>query len=255
MDRAAGISALRDRLAAGGASVGSWMHFRDPSVAEVMGRAGYDWVALDLEHGHFSRAQLPDLFRALELGGTLPLPRLSVGSADECKSVLDAGAAGVIVPMVDSADRLKQIRSACRWPAAGTRGVSFSRANMFGKDFEAYRVEAHAPFLVAMIEHVDALSELDSILSVSGLDAVLIGPYDLSASLGRTGHLDHPDVVDAEAEIRRAAFVQGLACGVHVVEPGPKEVLERIAAGDRFVAHSMDAVFLSKAADWPEATL
>lgn len=254
MDRAAGVSELRDRLGAGGSSVGSWMQFRDPSVAEVMGRAGYDWIALDLEHGHFSRAQLPDLFRALELGGTLPFARLAVGSDDECKSVLDAGAAGVIVPMVDSADQLERVRAACCWPDGGTRGVAFSRANMFGKDFEAYRVEAQTPFLVAMIEHVEALGELESIFSVKGLDAVLIGPYDLSASLGRTGDLNHQDVVDAAALIQRVALVRGVACGVHVVEPGEHVVLERIASGDRFVAHSMDAVFLSTAAEWSEGS-
>jgi len=252
MDRTAGVLAIRDRLARGGVSVGSWMQFRDPSVAEVMGRAGYDWVALDLEHGHYSRAQLPDLFRALELGETLPFARLAVGSSDECKSVLDAGAAGVIVPMVDSADRLERVRAACCWPDAGTRGVAFSRANMFGKDFEAYQVEAQAPFLVAMIEQVKALGELDSIFSVDGLDAVLIGLYDLSASLGRTGDLSHQDVVDAATAIRRAAFDHGIACGIHVVEPEKGLVLDTIASGDRFVAHSMDAVFLSKAAEWPD---
>jgi len=255
MDRAMGLAALRKRLASGGTSVGSWMQFRDSSVAEVMGQAVYDWVALDLEHGHYSRAQLPGLFRALELGGTLALARLAVGSDEECQSVLDAGAAGVIVPMVDSASRLERVRSACRWPDAGTRGVAFSRANMFGTNFNSYQEEAKAPFLVAMVEHVDALGELDSILAVDGLDALLIGPYDLSASLGRTGLLDHQDVVDAEAEIRQAALVHGVACGVHVVEPGRRGVLERIAAGDRFVAHSMDAVFLSRSANWREATL
>ena len=226
------------------------MQFRDPSVAEIMGASGYDWVALDLEHGHFSRESLPDLFRALELGGTLPLARLSTGDFDECKTVLDAGAAGVVVPMVDSAERLELVRSACRWPDGGTRGVAFSRANLFGRRFEEYQIEAQAPLLVAMIEHVDAMADLEEIFSVSGLDAVLIGPYDLSASLGRTGQIDHPEVVDLANSVRATAEERGIPCGVHVVDPSVDAVMERLEAGDRFLAHSMDAVFLTNAAGW-----
>ena len=127
------LEGLRERLKAGDVTIGSWMQLRDPSVAEIMGRSGYDWVALDLEHGQFSLSSLPDLFRALESGDTLPLVRLALGDDTECKQVLDAGAAGVIVPMIRSAEHLLLVRSACCWPDAGTRGVGFSRANLFGK--------------------------------------------------------------------------------------------------------------------------
>ena len=106
-----------------------------------MGQAGYDWVAVDMEHGSFGVHQLPGLFRALELGGTLPLARLAQRQTKDCKQVLDAGAGGVIAPMIESASQLEQVRNACRWPPAGLRGVGFSRANLFGKQFESYREE------------------------------------------------------------------------------------------------------------------
>ena len=250
MDRGAMLEGLRERLKAGDVTIGSWMQLRDPSVAEIMGRSGYDWVALDLEHGQFSLSSLPDLFRALESGDTLPLVRLALGDDTECKQVLDAGAAGVIVPMIRSAEHLLLVRSACCWPDAGTRGVGFSRANLFGKDFENYRSRAQNPLLVAMVEHIDVLTELDRILEVSGLDALLIGPYDLSASLGQTGQLDHPEVKKAMTEIRRRAASHGIPCGVHVLEPSRKRLEAQIEVGDRFLAFSMDAVFLWRSAEF-----
>ena len=141
MNRATAIQNIRQRLRSGGHSIGSWIQIPHGSVAEIMGQAGYDWVAVDLEHGSISVQQLPGLFRALELGGTLPLVRLAQGHPKDCKQALDAGAGGVIVPAVESAAQLNQVRDACRWPPTGTRGVGFSRANLFGKHFEAYAKE------------------------------------------------------------------------------------------------------------------
>ena len=184
MDRLKAIKNIREKLNTNGVSIGSWMQIPHSSIAEIMGQSNYDWVAVDMEHGAISAHQLPDLFRALELGNTLPLVRLAHGHSKDCKQALDAGAGGVIVPMIGSADQLIKVRDSIRWPPSGRRGVAFSRANLFGKNFDAYIEEAKQPILIAMIEHVDAINELDGILAVDGLDAILIGPYDLSGSLG-----------------------------------------------------------------------
>jgi 2-dehydro-3-deoxyglucarate aldolase len=251
MDRKAAIDALRARLRAGGATVGSWMQLPDASVAEIMGQAGYDWVALDLEHGAIGVHQLPDLCRALELGGTLPLVRLAEGHQTACKQALDAGAGGVIVPMIESAVGLAAVRDACRWPPAGNRGVGFSRANLFGRHFDDYRHEAQAPLLVAMIENQRAMADLPAIVAVEGLDAVLIGPYDLSASIGRTGEFTHPEFEAQMKRIREVTAAAGIACGIHVVAPSPDDLRARHAAGFRFLAYSIDSVFLNHAAGRP----
>ena len=245
MNRLEKINSIRQSLAANHPSVGSWMQIPHASVAEIMGQAGYDWVAVDMEHGAVSVHQLPDLFRALELGGTLPLVRLAHGHPKDCKQALDAGAGGVIVPMVESAAQLKAVRDACRWPPAGTRGVGFSRANLFGKHFEAYREEAQAPLLVAMIEHSRAVDNLEKILAVDGLDAILIGPYDLSASMGRTGQFDDPDFIATMERIRTLCQQANPPCGVHVVMPDADELKQRINEGYRFIAYSIDAVFFN----------
>jgi 2-dehydro-3-deoxyglucarate aldolase len=248
MNRMISVRRIRDNLAMGKVSLGSWMQIPHGSVAEIMGAAGYDWVAVDLEHGSISVAQLPDLFRALELGGTLPLARISEGTPQNCKEALDAGAAGVIVPNIQNAQQLVQVRDACRWPPAGARGVGFSRVNLFGKDFDTYKEAAQAPFLVAMIEHYRSISELQAILSVEGLDAILIGPYDLSASMGLTGRFDHPNFCATVESIRTIASAKAIPAGMHVVQPDPLQLEKRLAEGYRFIAYSMDAVFLRSSA-------
>jgi len=250
MNRLLAVRQLRDRLRNNGHSVGSWMQIPHPSVAEIMGQSGYDWVAVDLEHGAIGAHQLPDIFRALELGGTLPMVRLAHGHPKDCKQALDAGAGGVIVPMVESAEQLLAVRNACRWPPAGTRGVGFSRANLFGKHFDAYREEAQAPLLVAMIEHIRAVDDLESILDVEGLDALLIGPYDLSASMGLTAQFENLDFLAAMERIRTKAAQQQIPCGVHVVAPSQEQLRQRIEEGYRFLAYSIDAVMLSSAASY-----
>jgi 2-dehydro-3-deoxyglucarate aldolase len=244
MNRRAAIERVRGLLRSGGVTVGSWMQIPHPSVAEIMGQAGYDWVALDLEHGAIDVHTMPDLCRALELGGTLPLARLAQGHAKDCKQALDSGAGGVIVPMIQTAEQLAAVRDYCRWPPAGRRGVGFSRANLFGKHFDAYREEAQAPLLVAMIEQMSAVEQLEAILEVEGLDAVLIGPYDLSASMNLTAQFEDPRFGAVLERIQSLTSAHGIACGIHVVSPDPKALTTRLQEGYRFLAYSVDAVFL-----------
>lgn len=245
MNRLHAIQGIRERLSSGGHSIGSWMQIPHPSIAEIMGQAGYDWVAVDMEHGAIAASQLPDLFRALELGDTLPLARLAQGHPKDCKQALDAGAGGVIVPMIESAEQLTAVRNACRWPPAGTRGVGFSRANLFGKHFDAYREEAQSPLLVAMIEHHRAVANLGEILDVDGLDAILIGPYDLSASMGLTAQFENPEFCAVMEKIRVLAQSHAVPAGIHVVAPSREQLKQRLDEGYRFLAYSIDAVMLS----------
>lgn len=251
MNRMEKIRAIRDGLRSGKTSIGSWMQIPHASVAEIMGQAGYEWVAVDMEHGAVGAHQLPDLFRALELGGTLPLTRIAQGAPKDCKQALDAGAGGIIVPMIESAEQLIKVRDACLWPPAGKRGVGFSRANLFGKHFDSYAEEAQVPLLVAMIEHAAAVDDLPAILAVEGLDAILVGPYDLSASMGMTGAFDRPEFMAVIERILAACNSHGIPCGMHVVMPDAAMLQMRIDQGYRFIAYSIDAVFLRDSANCP----
>lgn len=252
MNRLEKIRQIRQSLADGKASIGSWVQIPHPSIAEVLGASGYDWVAVDLEHGSVSPHQLPDLFRAIELGGTLPLARVAQGQTKDCKQALDAGAGGIIVPMVESAAQLASVRDNCCWPPAGSRGVGFSRANLFGQRFEAYRTEAQAPLLVAMIEHVRAVENLPEILQVEGLDAIMVGPYDLSSSMGITGQFDALEFQAAMSRLSQLCGEHRIPCGLHVVSPDAAALRQKLAEGYRFIAYGIDSVFLTHSCQLPQ---
>ena len=251
MNKLNSIQKIRDNLKKGGISIGSWMQIPHGSVAEIMGYAGYDWIAVDMEHGSISIHHLPDLFRSLELGDTLPLVRIAQGNPKDCKQALDAGAGGIIVPMVEGAEQLVAVRDACRWPPAGIRGVGFSRANLFGKNFDNYCQEAQAPLLVTMIENIKAVEELDTILQVDGQDAILIGPYDLSASMGITAQFDHPEFVSVIERIRIQAEKYKVPCGMHIVSPSKEKLMQLTGEGYRFIAYANDATFLNAVVSKP----
>ena len=251
MNKLETIQQIRTVLQKGNTSIGSWMQIANSSVAEIMGQAGYDWVALDMEHGSMCVHQLPDIFRALELGGTLPLVRVAQGDSLECKQALDAGAGGIIVPMVENAEEVAMARSACCWPPTGNRGVAFSRANLYGKHFDAYKEEAQQPLFVPMIENANAVKNLDEILEVEGVDAIMIGPYDLSASMGMTAEFEHPDFIAAMSHILKAAQRYKIPAGIHVVDPSESELTKRIADGYRFIAYSIDAIMLVSSTNCP----
>ena len=245
------INQIRETLVKGNCSIGSWIQIPHPSIAEILGQAGYDWVAIDMEHGSISPHELPDLFRALELGNTLPIVRIAQGKIKDCKQALDAGAAGLIIPMIERAEQLKKIINISSWPPAGSRGVAFSRANLFGKNFQIYNKESQSPFIVAMIEHINALEELDEILKVKGLDAILVGPYDLSASMNLTAQFKDERFLKTMETIKFKAEKAKVPCGVHIVQPDISELNEKISNGYQFIAYSIDSVFLNSSAEKP----
>ena len=251
MNRIDKINFIRKKLRSSKHSIGTWIQIPHSSIAEILGKSGYDWVAVDLEHGSIGIAQLPDLFRAIELGGTLPIVRLAEGRIKDCKQALDAGSGGVIVPMVTSASQLQKIRDGCCWPPSGTRSVGFSRANLFGEKFEEYYEEAQSPLLVAQIESFQGVENLESILKIDGLDAILIGPYDLSASMELTGQFEHPKFVEAMKHILEVCQRSNFPSGIHVVNPDPRELKLRVDEGHVFIAYSIDAVFLNKFSKLP----
>jgi len=244
MNKYSEIRRIRELLTAGKATIGGWMQLGSPAVAEIMGGGGFDWVAVDLEHGSIGAHQLPNIFRALELGGTLPLVRLAQQNANDCKQALDAGAGGVIVPMVESAGQIVLMREASSWPPSGTRGVAYSRANLYGKNFEEYKLIAQNPLIVAMVETEMGVNNLKEILEVGRPDAILVGPYDLSASLGVIGNFDNIIFKSAIKKIESFCVTARVPLGFHIVNPDKSVLEEKLNEGYQFIAFSMDSVFL-----------
>ena len=258
------IHEIRDELAKGKATVGTWLQIPSADVAELMARAGYDWVACDMEHGSFGPSILPDIFRAIEVGGAVPFARLPIAEKTRIKAALEAGAHGLIFPMIESADQLREAIDLATYPGQDSwrdagqtaheyRGVGYCRANCFGKAFDSYRAKITPEiFIVAQIEHIRALEQLDGILAHPRLDAIMVGPYDLSGSMGLTGEFEHADFKEAMARIRKACQRRNVPMGLHIVQPNPSELSDEISRGTRFIAYGIDSVFLWKSAERPK---
>ena len=229
-------------------SLGTWQQIPDASVSELLGSIGFDWVTVDMEHGSIGVETLTNMCRAIELGGALPIVRISESNRSNCKQAMDAGAGGVVAPMIENASQLIEVKNACCYPPSGNRGVGFSRANSFGEKFNDYLVEAQNPIIVAQIEHVNAIENLEEILRVKGLDAIIIGPYDLSASMGITAKFDDIKFIDAINEIDLIINKSKVASGYHVVQPDQSLLDRKIDEGYCFIAYSIDAVFMCHSA-------
>lgn len=241
---------LKNKIKKGDVSIGTWMQISHPSVAEILAKSGYDWIAIDLEHGAFSPSELPNLFRAVELHGAQPFVRLAVGLRKDIKTALDAGATGIIVPMIESAKQMREILSEIYYPPKGIRGVGFSRANTYGKEFEkVYNAINESLTIVAQIEHINAIKNLDEILAIKEIDALMIGPYDLSASMGITAQFDHPEFVAVLKQFKEKCTAANKTIGFHVVKPEIEQLRNKIKEGYSFLAYSVDGTFLHYSAD------
>jgi 2-keto-3-deoxy-L-rhamnonate aldolase RhmA len=238
---------IKAALRQGQAVVGSWMSLGDTGVAEVMAGAGFDFLTVDLEHSAITLQQAQELIRVVSLSGVCPLARLSSNDPTQIKRVLDLGAAGIIVPMVNSEAEAQAAVAACKYPPMGRRSVGLSRAQGYGPGFDAYFSAANDDTLVVVqIEHAEAVERAEAILSVPGIDAYLIGPYDLSASLGLAGQLDHPHVVEAVARVRAVARRLGVPAGFHLVAPDSERLVRLINDGYQLVAYSVDFMLLGE---------
>ncbi len=252
---------LRQKLQNGEATVGSWLQLPSPDTAEIMAHMGYDWLVVDMEHGSIDIGHLPNLFRAIASGsaqgqGALAMVRVPKGEELVIRRALDAGAQGLIFPMVQSRAQLDQAIQAALYPHeyenTGRRGVGYARANGYGQHFTQYMQSADEVMLIAQIEHVDALHELEAMVQHPRLDAIMVGPYDLSASMGLMGKFSHPLFVQAMQEIQTICAQYAMPMGTHVVQPSPEALRQAKEQGYVFLAYGLDAHFLWQAAVRPE---
>ena len=241
------IKKFRRDLKLGKVLVGGWMQASNSNLAEVMSDSNYNWIALDMEHGSFSIGDLPNLFRAIELKNKLTFVRLPNKNVEVCNQVLDAGCAGVIIPNINNASEFISIRNSCYLPPDGTRGVGYSRVNMFGKKFTQYKKQKIKPIIIAMIENIASVKNLEKLLLIKGLDAILIGPYDLSASMNITGKFNHSKFKSAISKIKKLSKEYKIPCGIHVIEPKYKMLQKYIKQGYQFLPYSTDIVLLNTA--------
>ena len=228
-------------------TIGSWITLAHPAVAEIMAGAGFDWLAVDLEHSVITIRETEELIRVIRLGGVTPLVRVAANDPVQIKRVMDAGAHGVIVPMVNSRQDAERAVAGAYYPPRGTRGVGLARAQGYGAQFDAYvKWLGKEGVVIVQVEHRQAVERLDDILGVPGVDGFLVGPYDLSGSFGVPGEFDHPSMTGALQTLRKAMGRRRVAAGFHVIPPRPELVIEKAREGYRFIAYSLDTLFLGE---------
>ncbi len=234
-------ASLKQRLAKNELTIGSWITLGHPSIAEIMAGAGFDWLVVDAEHSVIELSEIQILIQAMDAHDCPAIVRVSSNDANQIKRVMDAGATGVMVPMVNSAADAEAAVRHTYYPPRGTRGVGLARAQGYGAAFKSYLDWlSSSAVVIVMIEHRDAIDNIDEILAVAGVDAFIIGPYDLSASMGMPGELTHPDVQKAIKRARKAGLARGIPGGVHVVEPDRDELYRQIDSGYRFLGYGLD---------------
>jgi 2-dehydro-3-deoxyglucarate aldolase len=232
---------LKHKLLSGEKTIGSWLTMPSLAISELMAKVGFDWLTIDLEHSSLSIEQAGEMIRIIDLAGVSPLVRLTSNDGNQIKRVMDSGAHGIIVPMVKTKGDAEQAVSSVYYPPKGIRGVGLARAQDYGIGFHEYRdwLEENA-IIIVQIEHIDAVNNLKDILSVDGVDGYIIGPYDLSASLGVSGEFDHSSMIEAMNEIYRVATTLGKYGGIHIVEPDTDLLKQSVLEGFTFLAYSVD---------------
>jgi 2-dehydro-3-deoxyglucarate aldolase len=234
-------TSLKRKLRQKEVTLGSWISLGHATIAEIMARAGFDWIVVDLEHSLIGIEKAGDLIRTISLCDVSPLVRVTSNDPNQIKRVMDAGAHGIVVPMVNSPAEAAQAVAATRYAPEGNRGVGLARAQGYGVNFQDYlEWQIDGPLVIVQIEHKDAVHQLEAILNVPGVDGFIIGPYDLSCSMGIPGQFEDKLFVNAMRHICETGKRLGCPAGLHIVEPDLKQLERTIREGYTFIAYSVD---------------
>ncbi len=243
----------RAKLKRGESAVGTWLTLPDPVSARLMARVGFDWLTVELEHTPVNFETAAQSFTVIAGSGCVPLARVPWNTGENIKRVLDTGAYGIVVPMVNSRAEAEAVVRAARYQPLGERSIGGQlHAANFDTDPATYYARANEEILVVlMIEHIKAIEAADEILSVPGVDVAFIGPNDLHNSMGKKPLFESSDKMftDAVAHILKTARKHGVTPGMHVLDAEAAQ--RRINEGFQFIAITSEAgMMLAKAGEF-----
>jgi 4-hydroxy-2-oxoheptanedioate aldolase len=243
---------VRAKLKQGEPSIGTWLTLPCATSAHLMARAGFDWLTVELEHTPVTMETAAHSFSVIAASDSVPLARIPWNTGENIKRVLDTGAFGIVVPMVNSRAEAEAAVAASRYPPLGTRSVGGQlHAANFDTDPATYYAQANEEILVViMAEHIQAIEAADEIFSVPGIDAVFIGPNDLHNSMGKRPvfESDDKEFVDSVKHVLKTAGKYGVAPGIHVIDAVAAK--RRMAEGFQFIAVASETgMMLTKAGE------
>ncbi len=234
-----------ERIRTGDILTGTLVSLPSPEICELLANVGFDWLFIDAEHGAFNPQQAQSMLQA-----AAPTPcviRVPDGETVWLKKALDIGAAGIIVPQVHNSAQAREIVKHCKYAPTGDRGIGIGRAHKYGLDFERYLEHANDEVAVILqAESCDAVNNIRDIANIRGVDAILVGPYDLSASLGKPGEVDHPSVQSAIDKIIKGCQEANVSMGFFGVSA--EAVLPYKEKGFTLLTVGVDTTLLIKSA-------
>jgi len=243
------LMTLKNKLQNNELTLGSWITIAHPSVVDIMSSAGFEWLVIDLEHTSIDLTMAHNLIATIQANGMKALVRVSKNEEVIIKRVLDMGADGLVVPMIKSKEEALEAIDYAKYPPVGKRGVGLFRAQKYGLGFDEYKEWVNNDLvIIAQIEHIQAVDNIEEIIQTEGIDGVIIGPYDLSSSLGVPGEYHRKDVKDAIKKVLDVCGNHNFPSGFHVIESDPTQLQSRIDDGCTFLAYSLDFFFLGDSA-------
>jgi len=226
---------------------GAWTSLGHSSIAEIFAASHVDFVAIDIEHSTISLEQSLHIMAAAQAGGAACFPRIASHNGEMIKRLLDSGADGIIVPMVNTPEEVQQIVDWVKYPPIGRRSYGVARAQNYGFDFAEYTAKWNArSSIIIQIESIVAVNRIDELLAHNAIDGVMIGPYDMSGSLGIPGQITDPRVTEACNKVVEACRRHGKACATQIVDITEAVIQQAFEAGFTFIILSSDVFILWK---------
>jgi len=226
------------------AKIGTWITTYNPSALDVISKCNFDWICIDMEHSSITLEQLENLLNVLDKNRSTSFVRVSENNKTEIKKVLDLGANGIIVPMVNSALEAKNAVSYATYPPKGQRGYALARAQGFGYNLSDYEKLSRRIKIVIQIETLKAINNLEEILKVKGIHSTLIGPRDLSGTIGKSGDYKNKKFTKALQKYEKLSKTNKVPMGIHVAFPETETLNKFIKKGYNFLALGTDMTFL-----------
>jgi len=237
---------FRTRLLRGDLLIGTIPSIPAPEVSELLSSLGFDWLFVDMEHGSLDGGMAQRLLQAIR-PPTHGVIRVPIGDDVWLKKCLDLGPDGIIVPLVNTKEDAERVVALSKFPPQGRRSVGVARAHGYGLTFQEYVASANEDVaVIVQAEHIEAVRNIESILDVEGIDAIFVGPYDLSGSMGKPGQVEDDDVQEQIAHVRECAKKAGVRLGIFGVTP--EAVKPHIESGYTLISMGMDTLYLGQAA-------
>ena len=243
------LDRVTDKISRGDLVLGTVVMLADPTISEILTTCGYDFLWIDMEHTALGKPEVDRHIVAARSQGVAPFVRVPWNDPVLAKPILEMGPAAIVFPFVNTPEDAARAAGACRYPPEGVRGFGPLRANLYGAlGLDEYlKTAEREPWVVVQIEHVKAVRNLDAICQVPGIDSLLVGPFDLSASVGKPGKTSDPEVVELMDEIARVSRERGMCFGAFALSTDETSIRQWLERGASWLALDTDLALLARA--------